>query len=55
MLWNLYGAGVQQAKGDFKKYNKLNCNATEVFIMQQVYWFHDNEEILLSIVSYCHA
>jgi hypothetical protein len=33
----LWGAGVQQAKGDFKRYNKLNYNATEVFILQYVY------------------
>jgi hypothetical protein len=50
----LWGAGVQQAQGDFKRYrpNKINYNAIEVFIMRYVYWFHDNEEILLSIVSY---
>jgi hypothetical protein len=33
----LWGAGVQQAKRDFKKYNKLNHNGAEVFIMQHVY------------------
>jgi hypothetical protein len=34
---HLWGAGVQQTKGDFKKYDKLNYNATEVFIMQHMY------------------
>jgi hypothetical protein len=33
----LWGAGVQQSKGDFKRYNKLNYSATEVCIMQNVY------------------